>query len=67
LAYFPDDVRLNICMGVSLMNLEQWDRALSYFLEFQDVKDAVRFAALCYKSLGDKKNAAALLKTFEKM
>ena len=67
LAHFPDDVRLNICMGVSLMNLEQWDRALSYFLEFQDVKDAVRFAALCYKSLGDKKNAAALLKTFEKM
>ncbi len=24
------------------MNLEQWDEALSRFLEFQDVKEAVR-------------------------
>jgi hypothetical protein len=54
-------------MGVSLMNLEQWDRARPHFLEFQEVKDAVRFAALCYKSLDDKKNAAALQQTFEQM
>ncbi|MGB5747336.1 MAG: radical SAM protein [Desulfobacterales bacterium] len=67
LAHFPWDARLNICMGVSLMNLELWDRALSHFLEFQDVKDAVRFAALCYKSLGDEKNAAAKQKLFEQM
>jgi radical SAM superfamily enzyme YgiQ (UPF0313 family) len=67
LAHFPDDARLNICMGVSLMNLEQWDGALSHFLEFQDVKEAVRFAALCYQSLGDEKKAAAMQKRFEKM
>jgi radical SAM superfamily enzyme YgiQ (UPF0313 family) len=67
LAHFPDDARLNLCMGVSLMNLEQWDGALSLFLKFQDVKEAVRFAALCYQSLGDKKNAAALQQTFEQM
>ena len=54
-------------MGVSLMNLEQWDRALSHFLEFQDVKEAVRFAALCYQSLGDQKKAADLLQNFEQM
>jgi hypothetical protein len=56
LAHFPDDARLTICMGVSLMNLEQWDEALSCFLDFQDVKEAVRFAALCYKALGHEKN-----------
>jgi len=67
LAHFPDDARLNLCVGVSLMNLEQWDRALSHFLEFQDVKEAVRFAALCYQSLGDEKKAADLQKRFEKM
>jgi len=67
LAHFPDDARLNLCVGVSLMNLEQWDRALSHFLEFQDVKEAVRFAALCYQSLGDEKKAADLLQTFERM
>ena len=67
LAHFPDDARLNLCMGVSRMNLEQWDRALSHFLEFQNVKEAVRFAALCYQSLGDEKKAAAMQKRFEKM
>ena len=67
LAHFPDDARLNICMGVSLMNLEQWDEALSHFLEFQDVKEAVRFAALCYKAIGDEKKSAALLQNFEQM
>ena len=67
LAHFPDDARLNLCMGVSLMNLEQWDRALSHFIEFRDDKEAVRFAALCYQSLGDEKKAAAMQKRFEKM
>ena len=67
LGHFPDDARLNLCMGVSLMNLEQWDRALSHFLEFQEAKEAVRFAALCYRSLGDEKKAADLLQTFERM
>jgi len=67
LAHFPQDARLNTCMGVSLMNLELWDRALSHFLEFQDVKEAVRYAALCYKSLGDEKKAALFQKMFDRM
>jgi radical SAM superfamily enzyme YgiQ (UPF0313 family) len=67
LAHFPQDARLNTCMGVSLMNLELWDRALSHFLEFQDVKEAVRYAALCYKSLGDEKNAALFQNMFDRM
>ena len=67
LAHFPDDARLNICMGVCLMNLAQWDRALSLLLNFQNEKDAVRFAALCYRSLGDEKNAEVMHKKYEKM
>jgi len=67
LTHFPDDARLNVCMGVSRMNLEQWDQALSHFLEYQDVKEAVRFAALCYESLGDEANATAMRKKFEQM
>ena len=67
LAHFPDDARLNICMGVSRMNLEQWDEALSRFLEFQDVKEAVRFAALCYKALGDEKKSAAFFEKLKEM
>ena len=67
LSHFPRDARLNICMGVSLMNQELWDHALSHFLKYQDIKEAVRFAALCYQSIGDDRNAAASLKRLEKM
>jgi tetratricopeptide (TPR) repeat protein len=52
LTHFPEDPQLNICMGISLMNLGEFDQALTYFLGFQDVKEAVHFAADCYKALG---------------
>ena len=52
LSQFPEDPQLNICMGVSLMNLGEYEQALSHFLGFQDVKEAVHFAAECYKALG---------------
>ncbi len=52
LSHFPEDPQLNICMGVSLMNLGEFENALSHFLGFQDVKEAVHFAAECYKALG---------------
>ncbi len=67
LAHFPDDARINICMGVSLMNLAQWEQALSHFLKFQNEKEAVRFATLCYESLGDDTNAAVMQKKYDKM
>jgi hypothetical protein len=38
-------------MGVSLMNLGEYEQALSHFLGFQDVKEAVHFAAERYKAL----------------
>jgi hypothetical protein len=34
------------------MNLGEYEQALSHFLGFQDVKEAVHFAAECYKALG---------------
>jgi radical SAM superfamily enzyme YgiQ (UPF0313 family) len=52
LTHHPEDPQLNICMGVCLMNLGEYEQALSHFLGFQDVKDAVHFAAVCYKALG---------------
>ena len=67
LSHFPDDSRLNICMGTSLMNLGQWEQALSRFLRFQDNKDAIRFAAICYRSLGDESNAAVFQKKLEQI
>lgn len=52
LTHHPEDPQLNICMGVCLMNLGEYEQALSHFLGFQDVKEAVHFAAECYKALG---------------
>ena len=52
LTHHPEDPQLNICMGVCLMNLGEYEQALSHFLGFQDVKEAVHFTAECYKALG---------------
>ncbi|MCP4623491.1 MAG: hypothetical protein GY850_08155 [bacterium] len=67
LSHFPNDARLNICMGVGLMNLARYDQALKRFLAFQGEKDAVQFAAQCYEALGDEENAALFLERYNQM
>jgi len=67
LSHFPNDPRLNICMGVGLMNQAKYDQALDRFLKFQDEKDALQFAARCYEAMGDPENAAALLEKYKEM
>ncbi|CAB1059035.1 Radical SAM domain protein [Olavius sp. associated proteobacterium Delta 1] len=67
LAHFPNDARLNICLGVGLMNLADYDQALARFLEFPDEKDAVQFAARCYEALGDDTQAATFMGKYNKM
>ena len=52
LTQYPEDPQLNICMGVCLMNLGEYEQALSHFLKFRDIKEAVDFAAECYRALG---------------
>ena len=41
------------------MNLGEYEQALSHFLGFQDVKEAVHFAAECYKALGRENHNVA--------
>jgi len=67
LSHFPNDVRLNICLGVGLMNLADFGQALARFLEFPDEKDAVHFATRCYEALGDDSKAALFLEKLKKM
>lgn len=50
---FPDSEELNICLGISYMNLNDYNDALSYLLKFPDSKDANYHIARCYKELGD--------------
>jgi radical SAM superfamily enzyme YgiQ (UPF0313 family) len=67
MSLFPRDPRLNICMGVGLMNLGQYDRALERFLQFENEKDAVRFAVECYEALGDSQKAYTLRERLNEM
>ena len=67
LTHFPHDPRLNICIGVGLMNLGQYHRALERFLEYKDEKDAVQFAAQCYDAIGDPRNADAMMEKLKSM
>jgi anaerobic magnesium-protoporphyrin IX monomethyl ester cyclase len=62
--YFPHSEPLNICLGISHMNLGEYDKALQYFLKFQDSKDVVYHIAGCYRALGDFQKESAFLRKF---
>ncbi|MEA2082843.1 MAG: radical SAM protein [Thermodesulfobacteriota bacterium] len=65
--YFPDDEQINICMGISYMNLGRFDKALSSLLKFQGSIQAVNFIAACYSELNDSENEAAFRKKLHSM
>ncbi len=51
--HFPDSEDLNICLGISHINVGEYDKALSRLLRFKDSKQASYYIARCYESLGD--------------
>ncbi|NIA08552.1 MAG: radical SAM protein [Nitrospiraceae bacterium] len=59
--YFPNSEDLNICLGISYMNLGKFDKALPYLLKFPDSKQTLPYIAGCYKALGDLKRESASL------
>ena len=64
---FPDSEPLNICLGISHMNLGDPNKALLYFLSFQDSSDAVYYAAKCYEALGDLEKEATFRKKLQSL
>ncbi|MCK5323737.1 MAG: radical SAM protein, partial [Desulfobulbaceae bacterium] len=60
--HFPNDEQINICLGISYMNLGRFDKALSRLLKFQGSIQAVNFIAACYRELNDPENEEAFLK-----
>ncbi|MEA3415360.1 MAG: radical SAM protein [Thermodesulfobacteriota bacterium] len=52
LEFFPDSEPLNICLGISYMNLGKYSRALEYFQKFKDSDQARYYIESCYKALG---------------
>ena len=51
IGYFPDDEQLNICLGVSYMNMARYDDALRYFEPFQQSEHVKKFIAECHQRL----------------
>jgi anaerobic magnesium-protoporphyrin IX monomethyl ester cyclase len=49
--FFPDSEALNICLGISYMNLGDYQRALSRFSKFPDSREVKEFIIQCSKAL----------------
>jgi radical SAM superfamily enzyme YgiQ (UPF0313 family) len=55
LSRFPEDEHLNICLGITYMNLGEYRKALETLLPFAD--SAGCYIADCYDALGDRERA----------
>lgn len=63
--HFPDNEQLSLCLGISHMNLGDFETALSFFLKFPNSKQCLGFIVRCYHELNDAHSAAAYQKKFE--
>ena len=59
--HFNKSESLADCLGVSYINLGRYEDALECFLKFPESTDAVKFAAYCYRMLGDNEKEAAMI------
>jgi Tfp pilus assembly protein PilF len=63
--YFPDNEQLNMCLGVSHMNVGDFKTALPFFLKFQHSKQALKLIISCYHALNDVEKASTYQKILE--
>jgi hypothetical protein len=59
--HFPKSEPLHLCLGISLMNLGEFEKALACFLEFQDSREALGYIAACHQAMGHTKEASYYL------
>jgi len=60
--HFQQDMQLNLCLGISYMNIGAFDKALSRLLPFQDFKEVPGFIASCYEAMGESEKASQFRK-----
>ncbi len=65
ITHFPESESLNLCMGISLMNLNAYEKALSHLLRFQHSADCLYPIVQCYEAMEDHERYAAFLKKFQ--
>ena len=49
---FPESEELNLCLGITYMDLQDYDEALSHLLKFKDSKETRYYIDKCYEALG---------------
>ncbi|MDY6954945.1 MAG: radical SAM protein, partial [Thermodesulfobacteriota bacterium] len=59
--HFPGSEELNLCLGITYMNLGGYDQALECLLKCQDSEEASHHIASCYRALGDHQKEQAFL------
>ncbi len=55
LKYYPKSEPLHMCLGVSYMNLEDYESALAVFEKFPDSDNARAYGVLCREAIAQKK------------
>jgi tetratricopeptide (TPR) repeat protein len=65
--HFPGHEQLNLCLGVSHMNLGAYKTALSFLLKFQHSTQTLGFIVNCYHALNDFEKASAYHQKLESM
>ena len=65
--HFPGNEQLSLCLGISHMNLGDFETALSFFLKFQHSKQCLGFIVACYHELNNVQNASVYQKKLESM
>ena len=67
LRYYSDSEHINMCLGLSLMNLKKYPKAILCFQKFQNSKDALLNISNCYKAMGDVEKENLYLKKLRGM
>jgi radical SAM superfamily enzyme YgiQ (UPF0313 family) len=65
--HYPQSEPLQMCLGISLMNLGKYHDAIAYFARFPESTDALGQMAACYRALGDGGMEAEALEKLERL
>lgn len=55
LSHFPEDPQLNVCLGISYLNLEKYEQALAHLRPYDHQAHVLPLLIDCSQALGDEK------------
>jgi len=65
--HFPRNEQISLCLGISYMNLDSFETALSFLLKFQHSTQALEMIIHCYHALNDFETASAYHQKLESL